>query len=176
MRAVASDHSNEPTAAVTAASTSARSPNALKWMRKRFASWDRKANCCARSSPRHARKRRVLEGPVLYRSGAPWSMKMGTIASPWRHDAGSVPCFGRQDRHRIRSRTSPSDRPSGRRGVVAMSHKPTSCACRGQRLRRLHCFGDVPRACHEALDRRTQGVVSQCDDQHRQMLHRQVER
>jgi hypothetical protein len=27
--------------------------------------------------------------PVLYRSGAPRSMKMGTIASPWHNDAGA---------------------------------------------------------------------------------------
>ena len=58
-------------AAAAAATTSAHSRNASKWTRKRFASWDRKAYCCTRSSPRHARKRRVLEGPVLYRSGAP---------------------------------------------------------------------------------------------------------
>jgi hypothetical protein len=36
-----------------------------------FASWDRKANCCVRSSPLQAQKRRVLACPVLYRSGAP---------------------------------------------------------------------------------------------------------
>ena len=58
-------------AAATAATTSAHSRNASKWTRKRFASWDRKAYCCTRSSPRHARKRRVLACPVLYRSGAP---------------------------------------------------------------------------------------------------------
>jgi hypothetical protein len=33
-------------------------------------------------------KQRVLACPVLYRSGAPQPMKMGTIASPWRYDAG----------------------------------------------------------------------------------------
>jgi hypothetical protein len=35
------------------------------------ASWDRKACSCVRSSPLKAQKRRVLECPVLYRSGAP---------------------------------------------------------------------------------------------------------
>ncbi len=47
------------------------SPNASKWTRKKFASWDRKACSCARSLPLQARKRRVLALPVLYRSGAP---------------------------------------------------------------------------------------------------------
>ena len=42
-----------------------------KWTRKKFASWGRKAYCCARSSPLQAQKRRVLACPVLYRSGAP---------------------------------------------------------------------------------------------------------
>jgi Recombinase zinc beta ribbon domain len=36
-----------------------------------LASWGRKANCFARSSPLQAQKRRVLACPVLYRSGAP---------------------------------------------------------------------------------------------------------
>ena len=45
--------------------------NASKSMRKKFASWDRKTNCCARSSPLRAQNRRVLACPVLYRSGSP---------------------------------------------------------------------------------------------------------
>ncbi len=60
-----------PRAAATAAITSAPSRNASKSMRKKFVSWDRKAYCCARSSPLQAPKRRVLAFPVLYRSGAP---------------------------------------------------------------------------------------------------------
>src|SRR5450432_1083499 len=58
-------------AAAIAATTFARSPSVSKSTRKNFASWDRKANCCARSSPLQAQKRRVLACPVLYRSGAP---------------------------------------------------------------------------------------------------------
>jgi hypothetical protein len=50
---------------------SARSLSASKSMGKKFASWGRKAYCCARSSPLQAQKRRVLACPVLYRSGAP---------------------------------------------------------------------------------------------------------
>ena len=50
--------------------TSARSPSASRWTRKRFASWGQKACCCARSSLRPAQKRQVLACPVLYRSGA----------------------------------------------------------------------------------------------------------
>jgi site-specific DNA recombinase len=57
--------------AATAATTSARSPSASRWTRKKFASWARKACCCARSSPPQAQKRQALECPVLYRSGAP---------------------------------------------------------------------------------------------------------
>lgn len=34
-----------------AATTSVRWPSGWKWTRKRFASWDRKACSCARSSP-----------------------------------------------------------------------------------------------------------------------------
>jgi hypothetical protein len=34
-------------------------------------------------------KQRVLAWPVLYRDGAPRPMKMGTIASLWRYDAGA---------------------------------------------------------------------------------------
>jgi Recombinase zinc beta ribbon domain len=59
-----------PRAAAIVATSFARSPSASKWTRKKFASWDRKANCCARSSPLQVRKRRVLAFPVLYRSGA----------------------------------------------------------------------------------------------------------
>jgi DNA invertase Pin-like site-specific DNA recombinase len=43
-----------PRAAATAAITSARSPNASKWTRKKFASKGPKAYCCVRSSPSHA--------------------------------------------------------------------------------------------------------------------------
>jgi len=71
------------------ATTSARSPSALKWTRKKFASWAPRASCCAPSSPPRAQKRRVLAFPILYRSGAPRSMKMGTTASPWRYDAAA---------------------------------------------------------------------------------------
>ena len=60
-----------PTAAATAATTSAHSPNALKWTRKKFASWAPRTCCFARSSPLQAQKRRDLALPVLYRSGAP---------------------------------------------------------------------------------------------------------
>jgi hypothetical protein len=60
-----------PRAAATAAITSARSPSASKSVRKKFASWGRKAYSCVRSSPLRAKKRRVLACPVLYRSGAP---------------------------------------------------------------------------------------------------------
>ncbi len=59
------------TAAATAATISAHSPNASKSIRKNCASWDRKARSCARSSPLQAQKRQVLACPVLYRSGAP---------------------------------------------------------------------------------------------------------
>ena len=45
--------------------------------------------CCARSSPLRAQKRQVLACPVLYRTGAPRSMKMGTVLSPYRYDAGA---------------------------------------------------------------------------------------
>src|SRR5262245_19942698 len=48
-----------------------RCPSGWKWTRKRFASWDRQARCCARLSLLQAQKRQVLAGPVLYRSGAP---------------------------------------------------------------------------------------------------------
>ena len=61
-----------PKVAAIAATISAHSPNASKWTRKKFASWDRKACSCARSLPLQARKRRVLALPVLYRSGAPY--------------------------------------------------------------------------------------------------------
>jgi len=61
--------------------TCARSPSASKSTRKKFGSWGRKAYCCAPSSPLQAQERRVLAFPVLYRSGAPRSTKMGTIAS-----------------------------------------------------------------------------------------------
>jgi hypothetical protein len=60
--------------------SSARSPGASKSTRKTFSG--RKANCCTHSSPLQAKKRRVLACPVLYRSGAPRPMKMGTTASP----------------------------------------------------------------------------------------------
>ena len=45
--------------------------------------------CCARSSPLRAQKRQVLACPALYRTGAPRSMKMGTVLSPYRYDAGA---------------------------------------------------------------------------------------
>jgi hypothetical protein len=67
--------------------TSARSLSESRWTRKKFASWGRKANCRARSSPPRAQKRRVWRAQVQYRSGAPRSMKMGTTAPPWRYDA-----------------------------------------------------------------------------------------
>jgi hypothetical protein len=54
----------------TAATIFVRSPSASKLMRKNFAPWGRKANCCAPSSPLQAQKRRFLACPVLYRSGA----------------------------------------------------------------------------------------------------------
>ena len=49
-----------PKVAAIAATISAHSPNASKWTRKKFASWDRKACSCARSLPLQTRKRRVL--------------------------------------------------------------------------------------------------------------------
>src|SRR5882724_13103541 len=73
-----------PRAAATAAIIFARSPNASKSTRKNFASWGRKANCCARSSPLQAQKRRVLACPVLYRSGAPEEIR--TAAQDARKD------------------------------------------------------------------------------------------
>ena len=60
-----------PMAAATDAITFARSPNGSKSTRKSCASWDRKASFCARSSPHRARNRLCSECPVLYRSGAP---------------------------------------------------------------------------------------------------------
>ncbi len=63
------------TAAATAAITSARSPNGSKSIRKNCASWDRKAYFCARSSLHRAQKRLVLACPVLYRSGAPGTIR-----------------------------------------------------------------------------------------------------
>ena len=59
----------------------AHSPNALKWTRKKFASWAPRTCCFARSSPLQAQKRRDLALPVLYRSGAPGRMKLGTPMS-----------------------------------------------------------------------------------------------
>jgi site-specific DNA recombinase len=64
-----------PSRAAIAAIICARSLSASKWMRKKFASWGRKAYCCARSSPPRVRKRRVLACPVLYRSGAPGEIR-----------------------------------------------------------------------------------------------------
>ncbi len=58
-------------AAAIAAIIFARSPNGSKSIRKNCASWDRKACSRARSSPMKAQKRQVLACPVLYRSGAP---------------------------------------------------------------------------------------------------------
>ena len=55
-----------PNPAATAATTSAHLPSVSKWTRKKFASWGPKANCCVRSSPLQAHKRRVLACPVLY--------------------------------------------------------------------------------------------------------------
>src|SRR5215471_10576981 len=69
-------------AAAIAATTSARSLSAWKSTRKKFASWGRKAYCCARSSPPQAQKRRVLAFPVLYRSGAPPSTHLRTPRLP----------------------------------------------------------------------------------------------
>ena len=66
-----------PRTAATAVIIFARSPNASKSTPKNFASWGRKANCFARSSPLQAQKRRVLACPVLYRSGA-----LGEIRTP----------------------------------------------------------------------------------------------
>jgi hypothetical protein len=66
--------------AATAATTSARSPNASKWTRKKFVSWGPKADCCVRSSPLQAQKRRVLACPALYRSGAPDKIRTVTFA------------------------------------------------------------------------------------------------
>jgi hypothetical protein len=54
-----------------AAITFARLPNALKSTSKNVVLWGRKASCCARLSLLQAQKRRVLACPVLYRSGAP---------------------------------------------------------------------------------------------------------
>jgi hypothetical protein len=58
---------------MSAAITSARSPNGSKSIRKNCASWGRKACSCARWSLLQAQKRQVLACPVLYRSGAPLS-------------------------------------------------------------------------------------------------------
>jgi site-specific DNA recombinase len=69
-----------PTAAATAAITSARLPSASKSTRRKFASWGPKAYCCVHSSPLQAQKRRVLECPVLCRSGA-----LGGIRTPDHH-------------------------------------------------------------------------------------------
>ena len=55
--------------------TSAHSPNALKWTRKKFASWAPRTCCFARSSPLQAQKRLDLALPVLYRSGAPGEIR-----------------------------------------------------------------------------------------------------
>ena len=68
--------------------TFAQSPSASRSTRKSFASWDRMANCCARSSPLQAQKWRVVTCQVLYRNGAPRSTKMSNIASAQRYDAG----------------------------------------------------------------------------------------
>jgi hypothetical protein len=54
-----------------ALSWQSRSPSGSKSIRKNCVSWNRKAPCCARSSPLKAQKRRVLACPVLYRNGAP---------------------------------------------------------------------------------------------------------
>jgi Resolvase, N terminal domain len=54
-----------------AATSCARWPSVSRWTRKKFASWGRKACLCVRSSQPQAQKRQVLECPVLYRSGAP---------------------------------------------------------------------------------------------------------
>jgi hypothetical protein len=62
------------------ATTSARSPSASKSTRKKFASWDRNAYCCARSSPPQAQKRRVLAFPVSYRSGVPSGIRTRVAA------------------------------------------------------------------------------------------------
>jgi Resolvase, N terminal domain len=64
-----------PMAAAIAAITFARSLNGSKSIRKNCASWDRKAHSCARSSPLKAQKRLVLACPVLYRSGAPGTIR-----------------------------------------------------------------------------------------------------
>jgi hypothetical protein len=44
---------------------------------------------CARSSPLQAQTRQLLACPVLYRSGAPRSMKMGTTLSPCPYDTAA---------------------------------------------------------------------------------------
>jgi site-specific DNA recombinase len=62
-------------AAATGAIIFEHSPSASKSTRKNFASWARKANCCVPSSPPQAQKRRVLACPVLYRSGAPGTIR-----------------------------------------------------------------------------------------------------
>jgi Autoinducer binding domain len=46
-------------------------PQRVEVGEKELVSWGRKANRCARSSPLQAQNRRVLACPVLYRSGAP---------------------------------------------------------------------------------------------------------
>ncbi len=87
-----------PRAAVIVAITSARLLNALKWTGKKFASWARKANCCARSSPLQAQKRRVLACPVLYRSGAPEEIRTpdpqirSLVLPPAVRGDGESPC------------------------------------------------------------------------------------
>jgi hypothetical protein len=53
-----------------AAAVFARSPNASKSIRKRFASWGRKAHCFARWWPPQAQNGRFRNAPLLYRSGA----------------------------------------------------------------------------------------------------------
>src|SRR5450755_2794066 len=72
-------------AAAIAAITCARWPSASKSTRKNFASWARKASCCARSSPLQAQKRRVLACPVLYRSGAPGAIRTPTPDFPQKY-------------------------------------------------------------------------------------------
>lgn len=64
-----------PNRAATGATTSVHWPSASRWTRKKFASWGQKACSCARWLLRPAQKRQVLEYPVLYRSGAPGTIR-----------------------------------------------------------------------------------------------------
>src|SRR2546423_3243202 len=56
---------------IAAATISAHSPNASKWTRKKFASWDRKACSCARSLPLQARNGGFLAAQFFSEVGRP---------------------------------------------------------------------------------------------------------